>query len=43
MDRFHIDYIYFQVIFNGTTDMFLKLMSINNFDFNTDKKIWILK
>lgn len=43
ISKFNKDYIYFQVIFNGTTDMFLKLMSINNFDFNTDKKIWILK
>jgi len=43
ISKFNKDHIYFQVIFNGTTDMFLKLMSANNFDFNTEKKIWILK
>ena len=43
ISKFNKDYVYFQVIFNGTTDMFLKSMSMNNFDFNTEKKIWILK
>ena len=43
ISKFDKNYIYFQVIFNGTTEMFLKLMSENNFSFNTDKKIWILK
>ena len=43
ISKFNKDHIYFEVIFNGTTDMFLKLMSANNFNFNTEKKIWILK
>ena len=43
ISKFNKDYIYFQVIFNGSTDMFLKLMSANNFSFNIEKKIWILK
>ena len=43
ISKFDKDHIYFKVIFNGTTDMFLKLMSLNNFNFNTEKKIWILK
>mgnify|MGYP001486457583 CR=1 FL=1 len=43
ISKFDNEHVYFQVIFNGTTDMFIKLMSENNFNFNTDKKIWILK
>ncbi len=43
ISKFNKDYIYFQVIFNGSTDMFLELMSTNNFNFNIEKKIWILK
>ena len=37
------DYIHFKVIFNGEPNIFLKTMSENNFDFNTQNKIWILK
>ena len=43
ISKFNKNYIYFQVIFNGSTDMFLKLMSDNDFNFNTEKKTWILK
>ena len=43
ISKFDKNYIYFQIIFNGTTDMFLKLMSEKSFNFNTDKKIWVLK
>ena len=42
ISKFDNEHVYFQVIFNGTTDMFIKLMSENNFNFNTDKKTWVL-
>ena len=37
------DFTYFQVIFNGTPSIFLKTMRINNFNFDTKRKFWILK
>ena len=45
---FHIsklnkDYIYFQIIFNGEPSVFLKTMNDNNFNFDIQNKIWVLK
>ena len=37
------EFINYQIIFNGTVDSFLKSMNENNFNFNTQNKIWILK
>ena len=37
------DSIYYEIIFNGTPDIFLKLMSNNDFHFNTQNRIWTLK
>ena len=37
------DYIYYQVTFNGTPNMFLKSMSEDDYSFNTQNKIWILQ
>ncbi len=41
--KFDKNYIYYQIIFNGTPNIFLKLMKDRNFVFSTQKKIWILK
>ena len=41
--KFDKNFIYYQVIFNGTPNSFLKKMSKNNFNFDTQNKIWILK
>ena len=41
--KFNKDFIYYEVIFNGTPDFFLKTMKDNDFNFDTQKKIWILK
>ena len=41
--KFDKDFIYYQVIFNGTPNNFLKSMEENNLDFNTQNVIWILK
>ena len=38
-----IDYIYFQIIYNGEPSDFLKTMSENNFNFDTQNKTWTLK
>ena len=37
------DFIYYQIIFNSTPSNFLKIMKNNNYSFNTQNKVWILK
>ena len=41
--KFDKDFIYYQVIFNGTPNNFLKFMKDKNFNFNTQNKTWVLK
>ena len=41
--KFDKDYIFYQITFNGTPNNFLKTMSDNNFNIDTQNKIWILK
>tara|TARA_B100000886_G_scaffold334195_1_gene289331 strand:+ start:454 stop:1533 length:1080 start_codon:yes stop_codon:yes gene_type:complete len=41
--KFDKDFTYYQIIFNGTPDIFLKRMSDKNYRFNTQNKIWTLK
>ena len=43
ISKFDNDFIYFQIIFNGTPSTFLKSMNDNNYNFDTQNKIWILK
>ena len=33
---------YYKVIFNGTPDKFLEVMSYKNYDFEIKNKIWVL-
>ena len=37
------NFTYYQIIFNGTPSLFLKIMEENNFNFNTQNKIWSIK
>ena len=37
------NFTYYQIIFNGTPSLFLKIMEENNFSFNTQNKIWSIK
>ena len=41
--KFDKDFVYYQIIFNGTPDNFLKSMQNKNFTFDTQNKTWILK
>ena len=41
--KFDKDYIYYQIIFNGTPNNFLKSMKMNNFNLNTQNKTWVLE
>ena len=41
--KFDKNYIYYQIVFNGTPNIFLKLMKDKNFVFSTQNKTWILQ
>ena len=43
INKFDKDFIYYEIIFNSTPTNFLNLMSNKNYNFDTQKKIWILK
>jgi hypothetical protein len=43
ISMFDKNFIFYRIIFNGTPTEFLKSLSYNNYFFNTDKKIWVLK
>tara|TARA_Y100001970_G_scaffold263156_1_gene348262 strand:+ start:11631 stop:12710 length:1080 start_codon:yes stop_codon:yes gene_type:complete len=43
ISKFDKDFIYYQIIFNGTPSNFLKSMKDRNYDFDTQNKIWMLK
>ncbi len=43
ISKFDRDFIYYQIIFNGTPNIFLKTMGENKFFFNTQNRTWILK
>ncbi len=41
--KFNKDFIFYEVIFNGTTKNFINIMKNKNYNFDTQKKTWILK
>ncbi len=43
ISKFDKDFTYYQVIYNGTPNNFLNSMSINDLNFDTQNKIWVLK
>ena len=43
ISKFNKDYIFYEVIFNGTTTKFINLMKDQNYNFDTQRKVWILK
>ena len=42
IQKFDKDYTYYQIVFNGTPDIFLKTMKNQNYTFDTQNKIWLL-
>ena len=34
---------FYKIIFNGSPDKFLDIMKINDYEFETKNKIWVLK
>ena len=43
ISKFNKDFIFYEVIFNGTPKTFINIMKDQNHNFDTQKKIWILK
>ena len=43
ISKFNKDYIFYELIFNGTPKNFINIMKNQNFNFDTQNKIWILK
>ena len=43
ISKFNKDYIFYEVIFNGTPKNFINIMKDQNYNFDTQKKTWILK
>jgi len=41
--KFDKNFTYYQVIFNGTPSIFLKIMEERNYNFNTQNKIWSIR
>jgi len=43
ISKFDKNHTYYQIIFNGTPNIFLQNMSDKNYNFDTQNRIWILK
>ncbi len=43
INRFNKDFIFYELIFNGTPKNFINIMKEKNFNFDTQNKIWILR
>ena len=43
ISKFDKNFIFYDIIFNGTPNNFIKIMTNKNFKINTQKKIWILE
>ena len=41
--RYEKNKIFYEIIFNGTPNVFLKNMKEENYSFDTQNKIWVLK
>ena len=43
INKFNKDFIFYEIIFNGTSTNFINIMKNKNYNFDTQKKIWILE
>ena len=41
--KFDNNFVYYQIVFNGTPSLFLNLISDKDYNINTNNKLWILK
>ena len=42
INKFDSDYIYYEILFNGSPNNFLNIMKNRNYNFDTQKKVWVL-
>ena len=43
ISKFDKNFVYYQIVFNGTPNNFLKVMSEKDYNFDTQNKIWVIK
>ena len=43
INKYDKDFIYYEIIFNGTPKSFINIMGNKDYNFDTQKKVWILK
>ena len=43
INKFSKNFIYYEITFNGTPKQFINIMNNKNYNFDTQKKIWILR
>ncbi len=43
INRFNKNFIFYSVVFNGTPRSFINIMKDNDYNFDTQKKIWVLE
>jgi hypothetical protein len=43
ISKFNKDFVFYKIIFNGTPKKFINIMGDKKYNFDTQKKIWILK
>ena len=43
INKFNKEHLFYEIIFNGTTTNFINIMNKKDYNFDTQKKIWILK
>ncbi len=41
--KFNKEFIFYEVLFNGTVQNFINIMKSKNYKLNTQKKIWIIE
>ena len=43
INRFDKDFIFYEIIFNGTPKNFINIMESKDYNFDTQKKVWVLR
>ncbi len=43
IQKFDKDFIFYEILFNGTIQNFINIMKNKNYNFNTEKKVWTIK
>ena len=43
VQKFNKDFIFYEILFNGTIQNFINIMQNKNYNFNTEKKVWTIK